>query len=95
MESSTAAAHAEATSHTNFAESTEAVLNLVCADCGKPCRSETEVDLHKKRTGHAEFTDKTMEAAKPIDLEAPCRPPEAKDVGVSECEPQRRFPITG
>ncbi|KAI4976729.1 hypothetical protein ZWY2020_050336 [Hordeum vulgare] len=41
MESSTAAAHAEATSHTNFAESTEAVLNLVCADCGKPCRSQT------------------------------------------------------
>ena len=36
-----AQAHAEATSHTNFAESTEAVLNLVCADCGKPCRSQT------------------------------------------------------
>ena len=33
--------HGEATSHTNFAESTEAVLNLVCADCGKPCRSQT------------------------------------------------------
>ncbi|KAE8793626.1 F-box protein [Hordeum vulgare] len=84
MESSTAAAHAEATSHTNFAESTEAVLNLVRVDCGKPCRSQTEVDLHKKRTGHAEFTDKTMEAAKPIDLEAPPKPAaEAKDVDAS------------
>ncbi|KAE8810477.1 F-box protein [Hordeum vulgare] len=84
MESSIAAAHAEATSHTNFAESTEAVLNLVCVDCGKPCRSQTEVDLHKKRTGHAEFTDKTMEAAKPIDLEAPPKPDaEAKDVDAS------------
>ncbi|XP_047081549.1 caldesmon isoform X1 [Lolium rigidum] len=69
-----AQAHAEATSHTNFAESDEAVLNLICAGCGKPCRSQTEVDLHTKRTGHAEFTDKTMEAAKPIDLEAPLKP---------------------
>uniref|UniRef100_A0A453N549 UBA domain-containing protein n=1 Tax=Aegilops tauschii subsp. strangulata TaxID=200361 RepID=A0A453N549_AEGTS len=85
-----AQAHAEATSHTNFAESTEAVLNLVCADCGKPCRSQTEVDLHKKRTGHAEFTDKTMEAAKPIDLEAPPKPAsEAMDVDASgSAEPQ-------
>uniref|UniRef100_A0ACD5TBT7 Uncharacterized protein n=1 Tax=Avena sativa TaxID=4498 RepID=A0ACD5TBT7_AVESA len=86
-----AQAHAEATSHTNFAESTEAVLNLVCADCGKPCRSQTEVDLHKKRTGHAEFTDKTMEAAKPIDLEAPLKPAssEAMDVDASgSAEPQ-------
>ncbi|KAE8818186.1 F-box protein [Hordeum vulgare] len=91
MEFSTAAAHAEATSHTNFAESTEAVLNLVCADCGKPCRSQTEVDLHKKRTGHAEFTDKTMEAAKPIDLEAPPKPAaEGKDVDASgSAEPQQ------
>jgi hypothetical protein len=29
---------AQRTKHTNFAESTEAVLNLVCAECGKPCR---------------------------------------------------------
>jgi hypothetical protein len=35
-----AQAHAEATSHSNFAESTEAVLNLVCSACGKPCRSQ-------------------------------------------------------
>lgn len=63
--------HAELTSHTNFAESTEAVLNLVCAACGKPCRSKTETDLHTKRTGHVDFTDKTIEAAKPIELEAP------------------------
>ncbi|KVI00332.1 PUB domain-containing protein [Cynara cardunculus var. scolymus] len=63
--------HAELTSHTNFSESTEAVLNLVCSTCGKPCRSKTESDLHTKRTGHTEFSDKTSETAKPITLEVP------------------------
>ncbi|XVF29112.1 hypothetical protein REPUB_Repub15cG0091700 [Reevesia pubescens] len=63
--------HAELTSHSNFSESTEAVLNLVCSVCGKPCRSKTESDLHTKRTGHTEFVDKTLEAAKPISLEVP------------------------
>ncbi|CAH2038902.1 unnamed protein product [Thlaspi arvense] len=63
--------HAEITSHSNFAESTEAVLNLVCTICSKPCRSKTESDLHTKRTGHTEFVDKTMETVKPISLEAP------------------------
>lgn len=29
-----------------------------------------ESDLHTKRTGHLDFTDKTLEAAKPIELEA-------------------------
>ncbi|XP_062223269.1 stress response protein NST1-like [Phragmites australis] len=74
--------HAEATSHTNFAESTEAVLNLVCSACGKPCRSQTEVDLHTKRTGHTEFADKTAEATKPIDLEAPQKPASAESIDV-------------
>lgn len=73
--------HAELTSHANFAESTEAVLNLVCSTCGKPCRSKTETDLHTKRTGHADFVDKTLEAAQPIDLEAP---PKASDDGVGD-----------
>ena len=63
--------HAELTSHSNFSESTEAVLNLVCTTCGKPCRSKTESDLHTKRTGHGEFVDKTSDAAKPISLEVP------------------------
>ncbi|RXI00521.1 hypothetical protein DVH24_000755 [Malus domestica] len=63
--------HAELTSHSNFSESTEAVLNLVCSSCGKPCRSKTESDLHTKRTGHTEFVDKTADAAKPISLEVP------------------------
>ncbi|XAR62561.1 hypothetical protein NMG60_11017367 [Bertholletia excelsa] len=61
--------HAELTKHSNFSESTEAVLNLVCSSCGKPCRSKTESDLHTKRTGHSEFVDKTSEASKPISLE--------------------------
>lgn len=63
--------HAELTSHSNFSESTEPVLNLICSSCGKPCRSKTESDLHTKRTGHTEFTDKTSESAKPINLENP------------------------
>lgn len=63
--------HAELTSHSNFSESTEPVLNLVCSACSKPCRSKTESDLHTKRTGHTEFTDKTSETVKPISLEAP------------------------
>ncbi|XP_039020844.1 eukaryotic translation initiation factor 3 subunit A-like [Hibiscus syriacus] len=63
--------HAELTFHSNFSESTEAVLNLVCSACGKPCRSKTESDLHTKRTGHTEFVDKTLETAKPISLEVP------------------------
>ncbi|KAL5781403.1 hypothetical protein ACOSP7_006432 [Xanthoceras sorbifolium] len=63
--------HAELTSHSNFSESTEAVLNLVCTSCGKPCRSKTESDLHTKRTGHTDFEDKTSEAANPISLEVP------------------------
>ncbi|KAE8653820.1 C2 domain-containing protein [Hibiscus syriacus] len=46
-------------------------LNLVCSACGKPCRSKTESDLHTKRTGHTEFVDKTLEAAKSISLEVP------------------------
>lgn len=33
--------HAELTKHTNFTESTEPVLNLICSTCGKPCRSKT------------------------------------------------------
>ncbi|TYI36058.1 hypothetical protein ES332_A03G116500v1 [Gossypium tomentosum] len=63
--------HAELTSHSNFSESTEAVLNLVCSSCGKPCRSKIESDLHTKRTGHTEFIDKTLEAVIPISLEVP------------------------
>lgn len=41
--------HAELTSHSNFAESTEAVLNLVCTTCSKPCRSKTVriFDFHR------------------------------------------------
>ena len=42
----------------------------VCDECGKPCRSETEKSLHTTRTGHSRFSDKTAEAAKPIDSEA-------------------------
>lgn len=71
--------HAELTSHSNFAESTEAVLNLVCTTCRKPCRSKTESDLHTKRTGHQEFTDLTSESAKPISLAPDSTTSEAKE----------------
>ncbi|KAF3456573.1 hypothetical protein FNV43_RR01227 [Rhamnella rubrinervis] len=39
--------HAELTSHSNFVESTEAVLNLVCSTCGKPYRSKTTLEAAK------------------------------------------------
>eukprot|EP00287_Rhodomonas_sp_CCMP768_P015042 CAMPEP_0196757118 /NCGR_PEP_ID=MMETSP1091-20130531/103273_1 /TAXON_ID=302021 /ORGANISM="Rhodomonas sp., Strain CCMP768" /LENGTH=92 /DNA_ID=CAMNT_0042105849 /DNA_START=15 /DNA_END=289 /DNA_ORIENTATION=+ len=53
-------AHAEETYHTNFEESTEAILQLVCKTCGKVCRSETEKEMHSKRNpGHDEFEDRT------------------------------------
>ncbi|CAH9061752.1 unnamed protein product [Cuscuta epithymum] len=74
--------HAELTKHTNFSESTEAILQLVCTSCGKPCRSKTETDLHTKRTGHSEFHDKTAEALKPISLE-PLKPKIDDDVEMS------------
>jgi hypothetical protein len=35
------------------------------------CLCVKESDLHTKRTGHTDFSDKTSEAAKPISLEAP------------------------
>lgn len=63
-------AHGEATGHASFEESTDAVLNLQCTECGKPCRSETERDLHTKRTGHASFVDATAASAVAIDSEA-------------------------
>ncbi|CAI5470723.1 unnamed protein product [Closterium sp. Yama58-4] len=62
--------HAEVTGHTDFAESTEPVLRLVCDECSKPCRSATERDLHTKRTGHTAFSDETAAAAKPLNLDA-------------------------
>ena len=34
------------------------VLNMVCEDCGKPCRNKTQQDLHTKHTGHTKFVDK-------------------------------------
>lgn len=76
--------HAELTGHTDFAESTEPVLNLVCRICGKPCRTKTECDLHTKRTGHEEFDDKTSEAAKPISLEVKAEEGAMEVEGTSE-----------
>jgi hypothetical protein len=43
------------------------VLQLVCKACGKPCRSETEKQLHTTRNpGHTEFVDQTAGAG-PVD----------------------------
>lgn len=82
--------HAELTKHSDFSESTEAVLNLVCSTCGKPCRSKTESDLHTKRTGHTEFEDKTLEVAKPIslDVEKDRNMEDAQGESSSSCQPQ-------
>ena len=50
-----AQAHAEATNHANFVESTEAVLNFVCSDCGKPCRSQTVRSHHPSLSSSPQF----------------------------------------
>lgn len=38
------------------------MLNLQCTICGKPCRNQTEKDMHSRHTGHLEFQNKTDEA---------------------------------
>ncbi|KAI4317518.1 hypothetical protein L6164_025381 [Bauhinia variegata] len=43
--------HAKLTSHSNFSESTEAVLNVVCTTYDKPCRSKTLSFVLRVNTG--------------------------------------------
>lgn len=54
-----------------------------------------ESDLHKKRTGHTEFIDKTLEAAKPISLEVPKVAKESEEAVAagSPSEPEGTFAI--
>lgn len=40
-----------------------------------------ESELHTKRTGHTNFVDKTLEAAKPISLEVPKATAESDQAG--------------
>ena len=50
-------AHAEATGHSNFAESAEALKARKCVECGKLCRSTVEEDQHTRFTSHNTFED--------------------------------------
>ncbi|KAK8554168.1 hypothetical protein V6N12_031140 [Hibiscus sabdariffa] len=54
--------HAEVTFHSNMSESTETVLNLVCATCCNPCQSKTKTDLHTRRIDHTKFVDNTLKS---------------------------------
>ena len=54
--------HADATGHSNFAETTVAIKTLVCTDCGKPCRTAAEQHLHTRHTGHTSFVEKSHSA---------------------------------
>ena len=36
------------------------ILNMICEECGKPCRNKTQQDLHSKHTGHTRFVDKVL-----------------------------------
>ena len=54
---------------------------LVCSDCGKPCRTETERQLHTQRTGHESFQEQAASAAA-IDTAAEMR--EASDATEQE-----------
>jgi hypothetical protein len=62
---------------------------LVLADSGWYVCAQ-EVDLHTKCTDHKDFADKPVEAAKPIDLEAP-----PKSASSSEAIYGRRCPGLG
>ena len=31
---------------------------VVCTECGKPCRTDAEKDMHTRFTGHASYVDK-------------------------------------
>ena len=33
---------------------------VVCTECGKPCRTDAEKDMHTRFTGHASFVDKVI-----------------------------------
>ncbi|CAN4120805.1 unnamed protein product [Withania somnifera] len=55
--------HAKNSYHTNFRESNEVILHLVCTICDKICTCKTESNFHAKRTGHTEFQDRTAEVA--------------------------------
>ena len=39
------------------------VLNMVCEECGKPCRNKTQQELHSKHTGHTKFVDKVLNSS--------------------------------
>ena len=43
--------------------STNQAQRLICSDCGKPCRTETERQLHTQRTGHESFQEQAASAA--------------------------------
>ncbi|XP_055812010.1 uncharacterized protein LOC129881919 isoform X2 [Solanum dulcamara] len=55
--------HAKDNRHTNFRESNEAFVYLVCKVCGKRCVCKTESSFHTRRSGHTEFHDRTAEVA--------------------------------
>lgn len=46
------------------------VKRYICKECGKPCRSDTERDVHTRRTGHTEFDDKASQAVSTPKLSA-------------------------
>ncbi|KAI3435819.1 hypothetical protein D9Q98_001877 [Chlorella vulgaris] len=75
-----AQAHGDATGHSAFSESTEAVKRLVCRECGKTCRSADEWSLHTKRTGHQGYDDKTNEA-EAVDTEAQMKAAAVEEAG--------------
>lgn len=81
--------HGEVTGHTNFSESTEAVVTMMCSTCSKPCRTLAEQEMHTRFTGHAEFVDKTAEQ-KDVDTEAEMKKlkEEMTDEGEEESEAQ-------
>ncbi|XP_027775364.1 UBX domain-containing protein 1-like isoform X2 [Solanum pennellii] len=55
--------HAKENWHTNFRESNEEFVYLLCKVCGKQCVCKTESVIHSRKSGHTEFYDRTAEVA--------------------------------
>ena len=38
------------------------IKTVVCTECGKPCRTDAEKDMHTRFTGHATYIDQVKGA---------------------------------
>ena len=44
------------------------IKTVVCTECGKPCRTDAEKDMHTRFTGHATYVDQVRGKGQPCNL---------------------------